>query len=261
VHDGKSSHVKHIRSVSHPLIRTPNDIYAIGPDEFWVTNDHKHKKGWKRGFEDIWTGGMACITETVHVKANIEGKKPSSTEQVSATIALDKMHNNNGLGHGSTPDEIMVVDAAGGVLHLASSTAGSPNLSLRESIQLDTTIDNPTYYRDPYPTTQGDSSGYILAGLHRGADYAKEFRNDSAALSSVVWHVSPRAPSQAGGKTRWEKKIIFRDDGKVLSTASTAVLLPIDPAENGGKKEGWLWVTGPSSHAVITFKISLDALV
>jgi hypothetical protein len=38
------------------------------------------------------------------------------------------------------------------------------------------------------------------------------------------------------------------------------VVLPIDPATNGGRKEGWIWVTGPSSKAVVATKIDLATL-
>jgi hypothetical protein len=142
-------------------------------------------------------------------------------------------------------------------------------LELVESIQMDSTIDNPSYFHDPYPETSCDASGYVLAGLLRGADYGKFFRDEGHVDPSVVWHVSrsenkdkKEKEKEAGseGGDRWTRRIVFQDDGETLSSASTAVVLPMDPATNGGKKEAWIWVTGPSSKAVVATKIDLAAL-
>ena len=250
-----SDSARHVRSVRHPLIRVPNDILSLGPGEFYVTNDHKYRQGLKRTFEILWMGSMSHITETIHVRVDIESK--DGDLGVSTTVAIDGMHNNNGLGHGATEDEAIICDAAGGLLHLAKipgSTSTTPGLELVDSVHLDSTIDNPSYYRDPYPTRSCDTSGYILAGLLRGIDYDPHFRNESYVDPSVVWHLSK---SKMG---TWRKRIIFQDDGDTLSSASTAVLLPLDPVDNGDRKEGWLWVTGPSSLATLTTKIDLTTL-
>lgn len=238
----------------HPLIRLPNDILSLGPGEFYVTNDHKHREGLKRTLEILWTGSMSYITETIHVLADIESK--DGDVGVSAEVAIDGMHNNNGLGHGATLNEAIICDASGGVLHLAKIPASrsTSRLEVIESVELDSTIDNPSYFRDPYPTQSCNTSGYILAGLLRGIDYDPNFRNESLVDPSVVWHVSK------GESGKWRKRAIFQDDGHTLSSASTAILLPLDPAANSGLKEGWLWITGPSSPAAVATKIDLAAL-
>jgi hypothetical protein len=63
----------------------------------------------------------------------------------------------------------------------------------------------------------------------------------------VVWLVNERR----------EQKLLFQDDGRIVSTASTAVLVAIDPDENENKKQAWLFVTGPLSKAVVVAKIDL----
>jgi arylesterase/paraoxonase len=42
----------HVRTVIHPLILSPNDVVAVGPDAFYITNDHAHKDGFMRTVED-----------------------------------------------------------------------------------------------------------------------------------------------------------------------------------------------------------------
>lgn len=231
--------------------------------------------------EDVWTGRMAHVTETVHVRVDLDDgiESRDAAEGVRVGVVLKGMHNNNGLGHGD-PDkegEVLVCDAAGGVLHLArlssqSSSSADTSFSkshinleveVLESIQMDSTIDNPSYFHDPYPGNRCDASGYVLAGLLRGADYGKFFRDEGHVDPSVVWHVSrSKTTSEPEKKERdgWTRRIVFQDDGETLSSASTAVILPIDPATNEGRKEAWIWVTGPSSKAVVATKINLATL-
>lgn len=50
---------------------------------------------------------------------------------------------------------------------------------------------------------------------------------------------------------------MFQDDGHILRTASTAVLVAIDPDENNGKKQANLFVTGPLGKGVVVSRIDL----
>ena len=82
------------------------------------------------------------------------------------------------------------------------------------------------------------------------------------AIPSLVWHVRSKdsKPVDAKGRGKgnvWEKNLIFQDDGKGLRSASGAVMTGIDPKKNGGKKQGWLFVTGFGSFAMGTVKVDL----
>lgn len=37
---------KHVKTVRHPLLRTPNNLVATGPRSFYATNDHIDKTAW-----------------------------------------------------------------------------------------------------------------------------------------------------------------------------------------------------------------------
>lgn len=41
-----SSELQWVRTVEHPLIRTPNNLVAMGPRSFYVSNDHRRKIHW-----------------------------------------------------------------------------------------------------------------------------------------------------------------------------------------------------------------------
>lgn len=63
------------------------------------------------------------------------------------------VHNNNGLGHGRHENEIMIARASAGVLVLATPDP-YPYLKVVD-IQLASTIDIPSYFKDPYAETTG----------------------------------------------------------------------------------------------------------
>jgi hypothetical protein len=48
-----SHEAQHLRSIQHPLIRTPNDIYARSAHKIFVTNDHYYREGIMRLAENI----------------------------------------------------------------------------------------------------------------------------------------------------------------------------------------------------------------
>lgn len=50
---GNSHELQYVKTVSHPLLRTPNNLAMTGDRAFFVSNDHRHKVHWvslPRGF-------------------------------------------------------------------------------------------------------------------------------------------------------------------------------------------------------------------
>jgi len=256
-----SDEASFVRSVMHPLIKTPNDLLATSPSSFYVTNDHVYDSGALRIWEDVGTQGSAPSSTLIHVEfADIGPNDPSAG--VTATVALNKIHNNNGLGRASPhqPEEINVIDASGGVLHRVKrhlDHQNKPELTVLERIQLDGTLDNPSYYEDVYATPGNNASGYILPGLANAATLAENFPHLDRPIPSLVYHVRSNGPVKFEGGTEWEKRLIFQDNGTQLRSASGAILVGIDPKTNGGKKQGWLFATGFGSEAMVAAKIDL----
>lgn len=252
-----SSTLKHIRTISHKLIETPNDIYAVSPNEFYVTNDHRHREGLMRELE---TMAPTAWSTTIHVSIT-DPSASSDTEGVEAKIALTGIKNNNGLGHVHDFNEVTVVSAERGILYRCVPDPATKTLSIEETIHLDSTLDNPFWYHDPWASANDDKSGYVLGGLARGMDLLTNTRDPSAKDPSFVWLVQ-RPQSAATNKDTlakgaWEKRLVFADDGTRLRTASAAVIVGIDPKKEGGKKKGWLFATGFMSANVVVTKIDL----
>lgn len=249
-----SDSVLHIRSVWHPLVKTPNDIVATSPTAFFVTNDHFYATGSMRQLEDVFHG--AKWSDTVFVE--IEGPlKPvaDSGESVTGNVALTGLHNNNGLGQGRTAGEVAIGSAASGALHLGKVVNGS-KIEVIDTVGLDSCIDNPSYYADPYPLEGTDKSGFVLGGLSRAVDMSKTTKDPTGVDPIVVWLASPLGDvtSKPG---KWAKELLFEDDGGRLRSASSAVLVGIDPKLENGEKKAWLFATGFISKSILAVKIKL----
>lgn len=241
-----SNTVKHVRTISHPFIKTPNDLYAVSPKEIYVTNDHYYFDGFLRQVEDMWPG--AKWSNLIHATVSEDGS-------VEAEAAVEKLHGPNGLAHGRSKDEILLASAPGGHFWIADLQKEASKVVLKENILLDSTIDNPSWYSDAYADdASGDSSGFVLGGLTRAIDLAKVGSDPKGREGVMVWHVAP--DKNATGQ--WEKKLLWQDDGSKIRNAATAVLVGIDPKKEGGKKKAWLFVTGFSSENTVAVKVSLD---
>ncbi|EMT65699.1 hypothetical protein NOF04DRAFT_16799 [Fusarium oxysporum II5] len=241
-----SSSVKYVRSISHPLIQTPNDIVALSPTSFYVTNDHHYREGLMRQVEDMYYG--AKWSNTIYVEITDTTSK-ESTSGFNASVALTGLHNNNGLDHGRAPNEIAIGSAASGDIHI-STVKPDHSIQVLETIPFDAAVDNPFYYADPFASGDSDSSGYVSAGLSKACELANNIGIDTATEPVMVW-----LAQRKDGK--WEKKLLFEDDGKRLRSAATAVLIGIDPKLEGGKKKGWLFVTGFYSQHIAAVKVDL----
>lgn len=297
--------VTHLRSILSPLITTPNDIHATNATSFYVTNDHYYRGGHLRTLEDVAYQNIGAWGNVIRV--SISDSSAESTFGFTATVALSGIHNPNGLGKGATSSEVLIARAAAGVLALAEEFEITPApswysfgaaqetqkvLKIKESIQMGSSLDNPTYFSDPYVAQTGrDASGYVLAGLPRACDLSKTHQDPNAHEPSLVWLLQRGSAGQetssasqqesstnedfgtkivrddhrkTGDATGWEKKLIFQDDGLKLRTATTALIVAIDPQgveavmnHASGLKQGWLFVTGFLSHSIVAARIDL----
>ncbi|KAL5606457.1 hypothetical protein BROUX41_002868 [Berkeleyomyces rouxiae] len=256
-----STSVRHIRTIQHPLIATPNDVFASSPKSFFVTNDHHYREGPMRLVEDMYMD--ARWTNTIHVA--VTDMTPASgapQDGVEASVALDNIHNNNGLGHGQTPDEILITDTMGGKLLIGKISANN-QIRIVDSFDAPATIDNPSYFVDPY----GDKMGIVLPSIGRLLELSSQMQDPQHKISSLVMMVSPErnttsnvisSSSTPRTTSQWHTDMLFEDDGSRLSTASGAVLIPIPPAKTvGNKRQAWLFATGFMSHSMAAVRVGL----
>ena len=245
-HQVGSGKVRWRRSVQHEAIRTPNDLLVVGEREFYVTNDHRYREGLWRLAEDI---GFEWARWSDVVRVKLGGLEKGG--KVEVEDAMGPEHNPNGLGHGKGKGDVLLGRAIAGVVAVMKRRANG-TLEIVEEVQMPNTIDNPVYFHDPYVKETGkDASGFVIAGMPLAKGFpAEEF------LHSAVWLVSDGA-GMAGKGTEREKRLIFQDDGHIMHSASTAIIVAINPKDNAGKKEGWLYVTGPLGKGVVRTKIEL----
>ncbi|CEJ83938.1 hypothetical protein VHEMI03306 [[Torrubiella] hemipterigena] len=250
-----SNTAEHLRTIWHPLIRTPNDIHALSPTSFLITNDHYHREGPKRALEDLYF--YAQWTETVRIEFDPKDKSTDAAG-VRGHVVLDNMHNNNGIGRGRTDNEFAVVSAASGRLRLATLSAADaePKAVINEVVSLDSTLDNPSYFADPYYTATDDKSGFVLAGL-RNAYTIEKAREHDHVMGSMVWKATPVPGKTADSPVTWEKRLLFEDDGQRIPFATAALIVGIDPKKEGGKRKGWLYITGLMAENAVAVKIDL----
>jgi hypothetical protein len=251
-----TSEAIHLRSVWHPLIRTPNDLFVENSTSFFTTNDHYYREGTMRTLEEVGYD-YAPWSDIVHISLSSLTSTEASADLTASKAHSGVLHNNNGLGHGKDTTEILIGSAASGKLHIGERKPTGSNpvaINVKESIQLDTAIDNPSYFRDPFAIeTHRDGSGYVLAGLTRGYDLSESLKDPKSLIPVTTWLVRP-VENKPG---EWRRTILFQDSGENIRSASAAVIVAIDPKENAGKKQGWLFVTGFLSEAMIATKVDL----
>lgn len=265
-HRISSLEATHLRSIWHPLIRTPNDVFLRSLTEIYVTNDHCHREGPSRLLEEVAYGSMGQATDLVHIQLINQPSLSTllekyNSDDMSGVIAkvANIIDMNNGIGHGKTPSEIMIVRASCGQLLLGHvDEQYPPKLAIDEVVQLDSTLDTPSYFSDTYAAETGrDASGYVLVGLAR----AITFPIAGKEIPVMVWLVQPSQGTysirKGDGGDKWTRKLIFQDDGHTIRTASTAVMVAIDPSVNDGKKQAQLFITGPLSEGVVVAKVDI----
>ncbi|GAA6041818.1 hypothetical protein JCM8097_007177 [Rhodosporidiobolus ruineniae] len=83
-----SKEAVHVRTVEHPLIRTPNNMAAVSKTGFYVSNDHRYKTHWTRPFELL----KPVPSDIVYCDI--------STDVVDCKVAADNVVYPNGLAKG-----------------------------------------------------------------------------------------------------------------------------------------------------------------
>ncbi|KAL6877425.1 hypothetical protein HDV57DRAFT_146655 [Trichoderma longibrachiatum] len=272
-----SDKARHVRTIWHPLIVMPNDIFAESPTSFFVTNDHHYAEGLLRAIEDVLP--MARWTNVIHVRLEnlgSAGGEGGDSAGVHASVALEKLHNLNGMGHGGGGrDEVLVTSCVSGLLHVGEirgedDDTGRKVIRVKEVIEFASPIDNPSYFRDPYANATFDASGIVASGPTRAVEFLENKGKEVVLDANMVWKATlksgkreedGRDESKGGtvaddGKI-WDVSLIFEDDGRRIRTSSASVLVAIDPKEEGGRRRAWLLLTGYQASNVIAVKVDL----
>jgi arylesterase/paraoxonase len=184
----------HREALTSPMLVSPNDIVAVGPDRFYVTNDHRYPSGWKRTLEDYLRLR----------RSNVLFYDGSEFVQAAAGIGYA-----NGINVSPDGKLIYVCSITAGGLHIYDWEPVSGKLELRETIDLRTGVDN----------IELDADGDLWIGAHpQLLATAKHFKDKETISPSQVLHLTPRA---GGG---YDVEEVYLDTGAEISASTVAAV-------------------------------------
>ncbi|KAG0048034.1 hypothetical protein BGZ83_006959 [Gryganskiella cystojenkinii] len=191
-------------TIRHPLITTPNDIVAMGPREFYVSNDHRHPSGAMREVEELFRRPWA----------NIVYSSPEST-----FVAFEGVVSANGMTSNPERTKLFVSACQGGAMHVLEPQPDH-TLAQLDHVKLDFYNDNPSY--DP-------ASGSVFVTGHvqvlTMVAHLKELGRKVEGPSKVI-KMSPNPLAGKGDENQPAYKVetVLVDDGKLISTGTVAAV-------------------------------------
>jgi len=184
----------HQRTVADAALVSPNDIVAVGPEQFYVTNDHRHTGGFMRFVEEY--GRQAWSNVLFYTGAGF----------VEAATGLGYA---NGINTSSDGRLLYVCAAVGRALHVYDRNPATHEISLKETIDLKTGLDN----------IELDTAGRLYIAAHPKLLTFVKHAKDAAYLSpSQVL----RLEGQPGGG--YIVTEIYLDSGAQISGSSVAAV-------------------------------------
>ncbi|KAF9214526.1 hypothetical protein BGZ59_003488 [Podila verticillata] len=198
--------VQYKETIKHELIFTPNDIVAMGPRSFYVSNDHKYAKGVMREIELVLRRPWSDVIY----------HSPEET-----FVAFSGVASANGMT--STPDRSTIYLSAcnGGGMHVLKPRVDH-TLEEEEYIKLDYFVDNPSF--------DADTGSIFLAGHVQPLLFTGQMKSPGVPVigPSKIVKISKKkaeavAPSSAS-KSSYKVETVLVDDGKQISTSTTAAL-------------------------------------
>ncbi|KAI2643389.1 hypothetical protein GGS21DRAFT_496110 [Xylaria nigripes] len=255
VHRVGGTTAQHVRSIASPLIRTPNDLLGISENEFLVTNDHYYLEGPMRLVESLFPG-LQKWTDIVHVRFD--------DNTVNAAKVLDTVPALNGIGWGPEK-QVIIGSGMGGRIYFGSLPhAANRTMTVSHHVPMDAIVDNPSFFSDPYAGLDGkDYSGYLMPGTSDPLTFIEALKDPTSTMPMPgrVHYLPAVAGKDKTVNGKKLRKLIFKDDGQVIRSLTSAVIVAIDPAVNGGKREGWLFVTSIIGSHMVANKINFETVL
>jgi arylesterase/paraoxonase len=181
----------HRETVRGELLRSPNDVFAVGRRQFYVTNDHRHPPGIQRTLEDFL---RRAISDVVF----FDGE--------AFRVVADGIAYPNGITGDASGTEVFVASTTGrAVLRYERDATGE--LTLRERFFAGTGVDN----------LETADDGTIWIGAHpKLLAFLANARDPESLSPSQVLSLDP-------GTGTFEE--VLESDGADLSTSSAAAVL------------------------------------
>lgn len=179
-----------VRALRDPLLRSPNDLVAVGPDRFYVTNDHGDAEGLLRVLGDLLRLGTGSVVY-------YDGER---FREVAGGIPYA-----NGINASHDGRSVYVNSANTGILHVFERDPASGDLTPRRTVDLGTGGDN----------IEVDADGNLWIAAHpKLLDFMAHARDPARRSPSQVLRVSPDGTIEE----------VYLDLGDGISASSVAAV-------------------------------------
>ncbi|GAA5935773.1 hypothetical protein JCM3775_007325 [Rhodotorula graminis] len=200
-----SDSARYVKTIQHPLVRTPNSIAAVTDRSFYVSNDHRHKVHWSRKFEVL----KSNPSDIIYCDASGSG-------EAQCMVAADNVIYPNGLASGPN-----------GLVYQASTIEGlmrvwqaQPNHTLAavEEVHINRHFDNVHVAVTPkgvdiYLTALTKLFDFMAAGKDGGRSGPRP--------AVEVFRVREQSEKKSGGK-KYRSERVFGDSGEIVMGSTTA---------------------------------------
>ncbi len=192
--DIKGGKLIHSKTISDPMLVSPNDLVAVGPGQFYVTNDHKYVSGVKKVLE-----------EYLKLKvSNVVYYNGSGFSEAASGFGYP-----NGINASPDGKTIYLATTVGRLLHVFDRNSDSGKLTLKSSINLKTGLDN----------IEMDKDGSLWIGAHpQLLTFVQHSKNPKKLSPSQILHVIPL------GSGKFDIKEVYLNKGEQLSGSSVAAV-------------------------------------
>ena len=186
--DGRLAHV---RTVTDPALRSPNDLVAVGPDQFYATNDLRFAGAWMGVVEAFFALPLGSI-------AYFDGTE--------GRIAAGGLAYANGIAADETGETVYASALIGRSIHVFERDRDTADLTRKRRMSVPLGLDNIEIAPD----------GDLLIGGHPAIFAFRDHRDDPDALApSQVVRVDPEAGTH---------ETIFYSGGEAISASSVGAV-------------------------------------
>ncbi|MGB5747424.1 MAG: SMP-30/gluconolactonase/LRE family protein [Desulfobacterales bacterium] len=194
IFDYRGGKLVHRRSVSGELMHSPNDVLPVGPDSFYVSNDHGNSTGFGRMAEEYLQLARSYVLY-------YDGK---NFRKVAEGLAYA-----NGINMSSDGQTVYVAATVGQKIYVYDRDGKTGDLSLRSTIEAETGVDN----------IEIDQKGDLWVGSHPKLLTFVKYSKDTGVLSpSQVIKVEKKAAGQ------YNVREIYLNNGQQMSGSSVAAV-------------------------------------
>ena len=206
----KGQKLVHLNTIQHELMTSPNDVVAVGENEFYVTNDHGYTKGFGRKAEEYLRLPLGYV--------NYYDGKTMKTVSSSITYA-------NGINVSADGKTVYVVSPTTRRVLVFDRKANN-DLEKRTSVSIGTGGDN----------VELDAQGNLWIGCHpQMLKYAAHAKDPKVKSPSQAIKITVK------GNDQYEVQEIYLNDGTSLSGSSAAAVYKNNLLMGGVYDRKFLW--------------------